>query len=171
MLSPCTVADRRPRHEQFAAPHLPSCAGEPLVSAAPQSEPAAPPRAERAPAPAAKRRKTAAGSKDKSYLPSRGSANYAFLVCLLEVRPHLQLACPAGLAHVIIHVETKNFVCAMWALTRSVQASAPVPPCAGWNEECSLVKFIKLGDAGQARRGGGADQGRAPGQSGGEWAL
>ena len=72
-----------------------------MVYATPYSEPAAPPPAPRAPAPAAKRRKTAASSKDKSYLPSRGSANYAFLVCLLEVRPHPPLACPAGLAVII----------------------------------------------------------------------
>lgn len=78
----------QPESAKTCCPKPPAAlaAEEPLVYAAPHSEPVAPPRAERAPAPAAKRRKTAAGSKDKSYLPSRGSANYAFLVCLLEVR-------------------------------------------------------------------------------------
>ena len=75
------------QHERFAALHLPMCAGETSAHAAPHSEPVAPPPAERPPAPAAKRRKTAAGAKDRSYLPGRGSANYAFLVCLLEVAP------------------------------------------------------------------------------------
>ncbi len=52
----------------------------------------------RATAAAGKRRKTA-GNKVKAYLPGRGTANYAFLVCLLQARyfrPPSRDACTPG---------------------------------------------------------------------------
>lgn len=52
----------------------------------------------RATAAAGKRRKTA-GDKVKAYLPGRGTANYAFLVCLLQARcfrPPSRDACTLG---------------------------------------------------------------------------
>ena len=61
-------------------------AAEPLAYEAPHRKPTAPLHTERGTAVTGKRRKTAPGGKEVMYLPCRGTANYAFLVCLLEVR-------------------------------------------------------------------------------------
>ncbi len=63
-------------------------AAEPTVRATLVSEPPPPPPGARPGAAAGKRRKSqAAAGKARAYVPGRGTANYAFLVCLLRARP------------------------------------------------------------------------------------
>lgn len=72
--------------------------GEPVESEALHSEAVMPLHMARATAAAGKPQKTA-GNKVKAYLPGRGCANYAFLVCLLQARcfrPPSHDACTPG---------------------------------------------------------------------------